>query len=126
MDDIEGTIIKGIGEGAFFMSMEHYQKEIKRKLGFNPYPGTLNLKVSKKQKNLLKNFNQIRIDGFRDKSKTFGGADCYAAKIGNINGAIIVPHLTKHKDIIEIIAPFHLKSELKMKDGDKIKIELIR
>ena len=43
----------------------------------------------------------------------------------NVNGSIIVPHLTKHKDIIEFIAPVHLKSELKLKDGDKVKVELI-
>ena len=125
MNDFEGTIVKGIGEGAFFMSMRHYQKEIKRKLGFNAYPGTLNLKVGKKQKNLLKNFNQIIIEGFTDKGKTFGGADCYAAKIGNVNGAVVISHLTKHKNVIELIAPVHLKSELKMKNGDKIKVEII-
>ena len=121
----EGTIARGLGEGAFFMSMEHYQKEIKKKLGFVPYPGTLNLKVGKKQKNLLKKCSQIKINGFKKKNKTFGGADCFKAKIKSIYGSIIIPHLTKHKDTIEFIAPVHIKSELKLKDGDKIKIELL-
>ena len=43
----------------------------------------------------------------------------------NIKGAVIIPDLTKHKDIVEFIAPIHLKSELKINDGDKLKIELI-
>ena len=121
---LNGTIVRGLGEGTYFMSMEHYKKEIKKKLGFNAYPGTLNLKVSKNQINLLKNITPIKINGFKSGNKTFGEASCYKAKIKNINGSIIVPDLTKHKDVIEFIAPVHLKSELKLKDEDKIKIEL--
>ncbi|MBI2659487.1 CTP-dependent riboflavin kinase [Candidatus Woesearchaeota archaeon] len=122
---INGTIVKGLGEGAYFMSMKHYQKEMQKKLGFKAYPGTLNLKVNKKQIDLLKKLLPIKINGFKQKNKAYGGADCYKSKINNVNGSIIVPHLTKHKDVIEFIAPVHLKSELKLKDGDKIKVELI-
>lgn len=123
---INGAIVKGFGEGAYFMSMPHYQKEIKKKLGFDAYPGTLNLKVGKKEINLLKKFNKIGIDWFKKNNKIFGGVDCYKAKIKDTDGAIIIPHLTKHKNIIEFIASVHLKSELKFKDGDKIKVELIK
>ena len=123
---MNGVIVRGLGEGTYFMSMQHYQKEIRKKLGFKAYPGTLNLKVDGKKINLLKSFNQIKINGFRQKNKTFGGAYCYKAKIKNINGAIIIPHLTKHKNIIEFIAAVHLKSQLKLKDGDKVRVELIK
>ena len=122
---LNGTIVRGLGEGTFFMSMEHYKNQIKKKLGFDAYPGTLNLKVEKNQINLLKKINPIKIVGFEKDNKTFGGASCYKAKIKNINGSIILPDLTKHKGVIEFIAHVHLKSELKLKDGDKIKIELI-
>ncbi len=121
---LKGIIEQGLGEGTFFMSMQNYKKEIKKKLGFDAYPGTLNLKVGKKQSNLLKNIPAIKINGYKLGSKTFGGVNCYKAKIKNINGSIIVPDLTKHNGIVEFIAPVHLKSELKFKNGDKIKIEL--
>ena len=122
---ISGVVVCGLGEGAYFMSMQHYRKEIKNKLGFNAYPGTLNLKISKKLIDLLKNKKPIKISGFKSRNKAFGGASCYRANIKNINGSIIVPDLTKHKDIIEFIAPVHVKSELKIKDGNKIKVELL-
>ena len=123
---IDGTIVRGLGEGTYFMSMQHYQKEINKKLGFKAYPGTLNLKVDEKEFDLLKKVNRIRINGFKERDKTFGGADCYRAKIKNMDGAIIMPHLTKHKKgIIEFIAPSHIKTELKLKDGDRIKVELV-
>ena len=123
---LNGVIVRGLGEGAYFMSMQHYKKEIKKKLGFDAYPGTLNLKVSRNQINSLKKINPIKIDGFEKNNKKFGGADCYKAKIKSINGSIIIPHLTRHNDMIEFIAPVHLKSELKLKDGVKIKVELIQ
>ncbi|MBI2542227.1 CTP-dependent riboflavin kinase [Candidatus Woesearchaeota archaeon] len=122
---VEGVIVRGLGEGAYFMSMRHYRDEIKKKLGFDAYPGTLNLKVSKKQMDLLEEAVPIRIDGFQQENKIFGEADCYKAKINGTLGAIIVPKMTKHKDVMEFIAPVHLKSELKLEDGDKIKVELV-
>ena len=118
-----GIITSGIGEGSIFMSMEHYKKEIKNKLGFDAYPGTLNLKIKEDQLISLKKFNSIKINGFKKNNEVFGGISCYKAKINNINGAVIIPDINKHKkDIIEFIAPINLKSKLDIKDGDKIKI----
>lgn len=123
---LSGTIIQGLGEGTFYMSMEHYRNEIKKKLGFNAYPGTLNLKVAKNQQSFLKKIVPIKIDGYKSCNRIFGGANCYKAQIKNISGSIIVPDLARHKDVIEFIAPVHLKSELKISNGDKVKIELIK
>ena len=122
---ISGTIVKGLGEGAVFMSMPHYKQEIRTNLGFDAYPGTLNVKVAKQQFDSLKNYLPIKINGYKKDGKTFGGAGCRKAKIKNISVAIIMPDINKHEDIVEFIAPVHLKSELKLAEGDKIKIKLI-
>ncbi len=121
---ITGIAVSGLGEGAYFMSMPHYRQEIKKKLGFDAFPGTFNIKISKKSFDSLKKLNSIKIDGYKSGDKLFGGASCYTAKIDDIIGAVIVPDINKHKGIMEFIAPVHLKSELKLKDGDKITIEL--
>lgn len=123
---IAGIVISGLGEGAYFMSMSHYKKEIKEKLGFDAYPGTLNIKIDKEQKSKLKIINPIKLIGFKENNKTFGGASCYKAEIRNVTGAIIIPDMNKHKDgIIEFIAPVNVKSDLNIKDGDEVKIQLI-
>lgn len=126
---LEGIVTPGLGRGAVFMSIDYYKKEIKKNLGFDPYPGTLNIKTSKEQINQLKKSNPIIINDYKEKDKTFYGAICYKAKISNIlnsiNGAIIMPDKTQHKDIIEFIAPLNIKSKLNINDGDKVKIELI-
>ena len=123
---LSGTIVKGLGEGAFFMSMPHYKNEIKKKLGFEAYPGTLNVKITEKKFSSLKNNLPVGIKGYKKGRKTFGGANCRKAKIKSINGAIIMPDINKHKDIVEFIAPVHVKSNLKLKNGDKITITLIK
>ena len=43
---LEGTVFTGLGEGAYYISKEAYRKQFTEKLGFEPYPGTLNLKLS--------------------------------------------------------------------------------
>jgi riboflavin kinase len=43
---LEGTVFTGLGEGAYYVTKEHYRQQIVEKLGFEPYPGTLNLKLS--------------------------------------------------------------------------------
>jgi riboflavin kinase, archaea type len=123
-DAIIGVIEKGLGEGKYFMSMPHYKKEIKKKLKFNPYPGTLNLKVAKSQRDLIKKQKKIRIKGYKKGNKVFGGAYCCKASIEQIEGAIIAPDITKHKVILEFIAPVHIKSALKLRNKSKIKIKV--
>ena len=122
---LEGIVTSGFGKGAIFMSIAYYKEKIKEKLGFDPYPGTLNLRVDKEQTNLLKGIDSIRIESFEKDGKNFGGASCYKARINNINGSIIVPDLTENEeDMIEVIASVNLKSKLGITDGDNVKIQL--
>ena len=119
----EGLATRGFGKGAVFMSIDYYKTKVKEKLGFEPYPGTLNLRLDKSAAQLLKKLIPIRIGCFKKDNMAFGGADCYKVKIGSVSGSIIVPDLTENKEnIVEIIAPVNLKSELKIKDGSKVKI----
>lgn len=121
-----GYVIGGLGEGFKFMSMHHYKKEIKEKLGFDAFPGTLNLKIENKGKQSLDKIDPIIIAGFEDKDQKYFGVRCYKARIKNIDGAIIIPDASKHEnDIIEFIAPLKLRDELNLKDNDKVTIKLI-
>ena len=124
---IEGIVTSGLGKGAVFMSIDYYKEEVKEKLGFEAYPGTLNFLIDNEQLNTLKKIDPMRIDGFKKDGKTFGGISYYKIKINNIDGSIIIPDLTEHEEnMIEVIAPVNLKSELQIKDGDKVKIQLIK
>ncbi len=124
---IEGTLVSGLGEGGYYVSIKGYKDQIKQKLGFDPYPGTLNVKieqVDKWKKQQLMHTDPIIISGFKDKERTYGDLFAYRCKIKpDMECAVIVPLRTHHgPEIIEIISPVYLRSALKKKDGDKIMV----
>src|SRR5206468_5521350 len=42
--EINAVVFSGLSEGAYYMGMEGYRKQIRSKLGFDPFPGTMNLR----------------------------------------------------------------------------------
>lgn len=128
---LEGTLFSGLGEGAYYVTKEGYRKQFMEKLGFDPYPGTLNLKLTTeydvKTMSELEAYPAIEIQGFKDESRTFGAVKCYAATINNkVKGAVVYA-LRSHYNtsVLEIIAPVFLRGRLKLKDGNKVKVEIL-
>lgn len=128
---LEGTVFTGLGEGAYYIAKEQYRKQFIEKLGFDPYPGTLNLKLTtdydSKARDELEAYPGVEIDGFQNEDRTFGPVKCYPVIIENkIKGALILA-LRSHYDasVLEIIAPVQLRRNLKLKDGNKVKVEVL-
>ena len=69
---VSGKVFSGLGEGAYYISLTGYKKQFISKLGFEPYPGTLNLKLSSNlHKQFINNLSEltgVTIDGFTDKT----------------------------------------------------------
>ena len=128
---LEGVIFTGLGEGAYYITREPYRKQFIEKLGFDPYPGTLNLKLTTdydvKTYSELDAYPTIEIEGFKSENRTFGSVKCYPAIIENkVKGALICA-LRSHYNtsVIEVIAPVFLRKHLKLKDGHKVKVEVL-
>jgi riboflavin kinase, archaea type len=127
---LEGTVFTGLGEGAYYISKEHYRKQIMEKLGFEPYPGTLNIKLTLdydiKTRMDLETYPAIELKGFKNEDRTFGLVKCYPAVIGGtIKGALITALRSHYDDsVLEIIAPVCLRKHLGLKDGNKVKVEV--
>jgi len=128
---LEGTLFTGLGEGGYYVSQDGYRKQFLEKLGFDPYPGTLNIKLTAdydvKTRVELEAYPAIELQGFQDEARSFGGVKCYPAIINNkVKGAILTA-LRTHYDasVLEIIAPTYLRGSLKLKDGQKIKVEVL-
>ena len=127
---ITGTLFSGLGEGAYYISLSGYKKQFISKLGFEPYPGTLNLKISdiihKRFFDKLSKSDGILIDGFTDKKRTNGNVKCFPCKINsNIQGSIIVIERTHHDhSVIELISPKFLRNKLKLNDGDAVSVKV--
>lgn len=128
---LEGIVFTGMGEGAYYVTRDHYRKQFIEKLGFDPYPGTLNLKLTSdydvKTFSELKAYPAIEIEGFSDENRTFGPVRCYPAIVENkVKGAIVSAMRTHYNStVIEIISPVCLRKHLGLKDGHKVKVEVL-
>jgi len=136
---ILGTVQSGMKEGAYYVSIKGYFDQFQEKLGFLPYKGTLNLELNDTNINLLReklnNLKPVVIAGFKDDNseRTYGIVDCFDCKISRIDNpeekikaAILDIKRTHHKkNIVEILAKPYLRDYFKLKDGDKLIIELL-
>ncbi len=128
---LEGVLFSGLGEGAYYVSKEGYRKQFIERLGFDPYPGTLNIKLTTdydiKTRAELEAYPAVELQGFQNEARSFGDVKCYPAIINNkVKGAILTA-LRSHYDssVIEMIAPVFLRTQLKLKDGHKVKVEVL-
>jgi len=127
---LEGKVFTGLGEGAYYVTKEYYMQQIVEKLGFEPYPGTLNVKLSSdydiKARMELDAYPAIEIKGFKNEDRTFGFVKCYPAIIGGTLKGALITALRSHYDasVLEIIAPVCLRKQLGLKDGNKVKVDI--
>ena len=128
--EFKGMIVSGMGEGAYYMSMKGYEKQFKSKLGYIPFPGTLNVKLKDKEfieaKRTLDTHSGIMINGFSDGKRTYGWVKCYPSKINNsIDAALITLERTHHDDsVIELISKENIKKTTKLSTGSQISIRV--
>lgn len=121
---INGKVISGTHKGSYFMSLDVYHQEFREKLGFDPFPGTLNLEISPEEgKAILDLSGEMRI--IKGSGK-FGDVKFLPAKLnGQIDGAILFPVKTEHSnEILEFVARENLRKVLKLKDGDQTALEI--
>jgi len=124
---IRGRVASGLGEGRYYLSQPGYVVQFVPRLGYEPYPGTLNVRVGAEEVATLGRLRQwtgIRIDGFEASGRTFGGATCLTARLGGRPCHLIVPDRSHHKDVLELIAPVCLRDTLHLRDDDLVEVEV--
>jgi len=128
--DLHGRVFSGIGEGAYYVSLKGYRKQFVQKLGFDPYPGTLNLRLSspvdRRLRREMNNYRGITIEGFENGQRTYGAARCFPARLNDkVEGAILIIERTHYDfSVIEFIGPMNLRQKLDFKDGDEVTIRV--
>jgi riboflavin kinase len=125
---LQGIVIDGLGEGRYYVSIPGYHRQFVGKLGFEPFPGTLNIRLSPASigiRKKLEGHRWIPIEGFTADERTFGSAKCLPCKIGEFPCAIVVPGRSHYpEDIIEIISPAELRKELDLRETDSVTVEV--
>lgn len=128
--EFRGTVISGMGEGAYYMSMKGYARQFKSKLGYVPFPGTLNVKLKDREfieaKRSLDAHPAIMISGFSDGKRTYGWVKCYPARVNNsVDAVLILLERTHHDDsVIELISRENIKKATNLSTGSQITIRV--
>ncbi len=126
---ISGEVCSGMGEGSYYVSLEQYRRQFSEKLGFEPYPGTLNLKLltpeDVKARKMLSELAGIEIHGFVHNGRSFGSVKCFPAEVSGKKCAVVIPVRTHHTiTTLELIAPEKLRSTLRLRDGDVVNVRV--
>ena len=128
--ELEGFVFTGLGEGAYYLQIPYYARKFEEKLGFKPYPGTLNIRLTGRDQVLrrliVEKAADIEIESFSDERRSYGGAKCIRALMnGEEEVAIIFAERTHYpKEVVEVIAPICLRERFKLRDGDKVTLKV--
>lgn len=122
---LTGAVKAGLGEGRYYLSRPGYVSQFESKLGWAPYPGTLNLELTGAEANKLKVLRKhpvIQIEPFQAEGRTFGGVACHLATVDGHPCAAILPHRSHYTTTLEVIAPVRLRDALPCSDGQAIAV----
>ncbi len=117
----KGKIISGTGKAAFFTQLDWVVKQCSEKLGFIPFPGTLNIEMTTENVVKAEIFKAGKIVDLIPPDSANCAAQVVPVELEGVAAAIIVPEkrVKVHGyNIIEVIAPVNLRKALQKNDGD--------
>jgi riboflavin kinase len=119
---LSGKVFSGQGNGTRFLGLLWVKRQIKEKLGFTPYLGTLNVRLfeeSARRRKLLEKATAMQVCP----AEGFCSGKIFKASVGVLECAIVVPEVPGYAtDVLEIIAPGNLREKLQLADGDRITV----
>jgi len=124
----EGVVFSGVGEGAFYVSI--YSRRFLERLGFRPYPGTLNVRLRGRVgefNECLSRTEPILVEPPEIPGARLGRVQVYPAEIEGFSDTVYIvrPLITIYKgDVVEFIAKVSLREALNLRDGSIIKFRL--
>ncbi len=120
----EGTVFSGKGRGKKFVELPWFKRQVEEKLGFSPYPGTLNLLLTGKN---VENRRLLEIsDGLTVEPQTgYYSGIMFKAKIDALECAVVIPIMPNYpKDVLEVIASVCLREQLKLVDSITVTVSV--
>lgn len=127
---VMGEVFSGMGEGAYYMSRRGYLSGFVRVIGCEPFPGTLNLRLSYEDAVKVSEWRRRVapkvITGFSEEGRTFGDVELYPVLINSEVPALSVFPRRRHygHDVLEIVHKENLRERLGLRDGDMVAVTL--
>jgi riboflavin kinase len=130
---LRGSVTGGMGEGRHYITLSGYAEQFRERLGYDPFPGTLNVDLTEesvRRRGEMAGIDAVPIDAWEGDDRTYGAATCYGVTL--VAGDerydevhAIVPDRTHHDDDqLELIAPDRLRDALDLADGDAVEVRV--
>jgi CTP-dependent riboflavin kinase len=101
---------------------------LKTLMGANPFPGTLNLRISPDVREELfsrrKQFVPIDAPGAATCSAYLITVNVIVPNSQQLQAWSILPELTIHSDVLEVVSQYSLRHRMSLTDGDNVTIEV--
>lgn len=131
-DDVilKGSLVSGMGEGAYYMSLDGYTKQFKEQIGYAPFPGTLNVRLDNEMHaRAAARFDTMdgyMIEGFSDGRRTYGWVKCFAGMINDGTACHLIRLERTHHNpsIIEVISRVEIRKACGLKDGSAVTVKI--
>ncbi|MDG6988061.1 MAG: CTP-dependent riboflavin kinase [Nitrososphaerota archaeon] len=126
--EFRGAVFSGLKEGAYYVSLEGYAPGFSSALGFVPFPGTLNLRLTSQamveQRRRLDLMRGVEIPGFADGRRSYGPVKCFRARVGGRRpaGVLVIERTHYDSSVLEVVSPVGLRRSLGLKDGDECSV----
>ncbi len=130
---LKGEVVSGVNEGQYFLSINGYKDRFKDRFGFEPFEGTLNVRLEgeylDRYEELKENEGTV-IKRFHENGRDYGSVRCFRCKINNnskgssidLGTLLILPEKTRYEKVLEIISKYELRDVLNLEDGDELEI----
>lgn len=122
---VKGRLVKGKGEAPFFTRLPWVREQFMAKIGFDPYPGTVNLQLDEEGARLMQELAKGEGISIDPPDPQFCQAKCLKVDIQGIPGALLLPLVNDYYEgIVELMAPVCVKEKLGVKEGDWVSFSL--
>ena len=128
---LEGTLVSGMGEGAYYMSLDGYTRQFRDAVGYVPFPGTLNVRLDRPHhamtaERLGSASGGALVGGFSDGRRTYGWVRCFAASVNGLDGCHVVRLERTHHDpdIVEVISRVCIREAAGLRDGSPVSVRM--
>jgi len=129
-----GIIFSDLGQASLFMALDWVQNLLNERLGYQPFPATLNVRPKGAEDAQV--WRRVQRDHAGRPLTLAADGHCgaklyrveiYAAANGvKVGGAILLPEVKDYPhDKIEIVAPMRLKDHFRVHDGDQLTLEFL-
>jgi len=124
---LAGEVCSGLGEGAAFTELDWVRRAFLARLGFEPYPGTFNLRMSGPDWDEARRFMAREAGIAITPEPGFCAAKCFHVVVaGRITGAVVFPEIPGYPpDKFEVISAVPIRQALGVGDGDSVSISVV-